>query len=823
MADLSARLPTEIDSQQRFVNAAPAPPSIFESLANFGSAVAGVADRAITSLDKDAAKKSAAQDQAAKNDAAKVITGGVYSDPSMAPQVAATGQAAAVSAAKPAAQQAANFQQAANQGTLDPAAAQARGLAAMRAVMAAHPGHEAAVAEVFREMGVQNMITHQYDQAVVAQDDNAKAQRDTVNKLADAAVNKWGYTDYYQKSPEEQAVIRADVGLSELKETQLDMLTKQASISLQNAQLTNEQRTQLQTQTSSQLSGAFSQYMTSSFQNLSKIMINQLSDPTLANDPARMEKLQSHLLSVAIPALDVQFNNKLASLGPSITPADRDFITKQYGDMKASLTNMLSGPQSVVEMNKRILENLSNTYGIDYAKSAPTLMRLQKLIGPQAIGVLLSPAVQGNAQLMTMLSNELKGVIQDPSKTASFSEFVQTLAGNTDLSGWAPEKIRDAAPGYLAATVNLSKDTAASNGTDKDGHRALVNSIKNTSAIAVDVVPAWGFKSVLNQGKALNQVGVTRAMFSSQGANREEAIDAARQWMPANTRTYASLARLDAGDQFYKPVFDTHTLTWKAVWNGKGETRAMPGVGIPVTINNHPAPSSAVLEQVSVLNTSLNNLSVAAAKGYDDALGKGVSYNEARRFYSTGELPQSLQKPAGKGGKTPEQNVDDAISHMLDFVNKLPQPKAVADLSTMPLAPTVEAAAKKYGVPGDIALRLIHQESSGNPNVGDSKKGAVGPGQIMPATAAKYGISDLHSLKPEDNVDLAMHILSDNYKATGNWEDAVSMYHSGHKLADAARKGLSDGNMRTTDYTASIVGASPISPENLARYGYVRY
>jgi hypothetical protein len=86
-----------------------------------------------------------------------------------------------------------------------------------------------------------------------------------------------------------------------------------------------------------------------------------------------------------------------------------------------------------------------------------------------------------------------------------------------------------------------------------------------------------------------------------------------------------------------------------------------------------PQPTTAVLEQVSTLNHQLNNLSDSAAKGWDFN-GKAVPYNEARRFFANGEIPQTLQKPtaAGKGGKTPEQNVDDAISHMLDFVDKLP-------------------------------------------------------------------------------------------------------------------------------------------------------
>jgi hypothetical protein len=159
-----------------------------------------------------------------------------------------------------------------------------------------------------------------------------------------------------------------------------------------------------------------------------------------------------------------------------------------------------------------MLQDLSSQFGIDYSKSAPTLMKLQKLIGPQALGTLISPAVMGNPAIQSMIESELKGVIADPSKTASFSEFVQTLSGNTDLSSFSPEKILSMAPGQIAATAALSRDQVATNGTDKDAHRALVNSIKNTSGIAADVVPAWGFKNVLTQAKVLNSSGVTRSL-----------------------------------------------------------------------------------------------------------------------------------------------------------------------------------------------------------------------------------------------------------------------------------------------------------------------
>jgi hypothetical protein len=855
MADLSARLPTEVNSQQRFVGAAPATPSIWESIANFGSGVIQVASTAIHSMQDTAANKHKQEDVAAQNTTARTVLdqqtviNGV--DPNATPD-----QAAAQAQAKKDGNTMLKHQAAADQGTIDPGAAQARMLATARQLFAKFPGHEAVIYQQLKEMGVHDMITQSYKNAEAALEDDQKNQRSNMNKLVDSAINKWGFTDYYTRDKDQQSQILASVGLAELKETQLDQQTKQAELLLKQVDLTDKQRTQLQTQTSTTLATSFSSYMTSAFANVNKMMINMLADSTLANDPGRMEKLQSHLTAVAIPALDQAFNLKIAPLLPTMTPADRESVTSLYKSQKQSLIDMISGPQSIVQQNQRILQNLTDTYGIDYAKSAPTLMRLQKLIGPQALGVLVSPSITGNKPLMDMLANELKGVIADPSKTPSFTEFVQTLSGSTDMSAFDPEKIRAMAPAQLSATASLAKDTVATNGTDKDAHKALVNSIKNTSGIAADVVPAWGFKNVLTQAKVLNSAGVTRSLFNTK-ANVQEQTDAIRSWIPANTRTYAALARTNSEDKYYKPVLDPHTLTWKAQWNGEKViaegavdrgafslvSAASPGTYARPTIQ--PKPSTAVLEQVATLNHSLNNLADAASKGYDDTFnGKSIPYPEARKYFATGEIPQSLQKDSkDKSGKTPEQNVDDAISHMLDFVNKLPTeapaptkgnlPSAI-DKPTMDsyystgagkknaslyqkYAPEVAQAATAHGIPVDIAMNLVHTESKFNPKADSGK--AHGLGQISYDTAKHLGI-DLHAITPEQNLDHAMAILAENYKATGNWHDAVSMYFSGRPLAKAAH--ASDGNTTTLSYVGAVVPSS-IDPQNLAKYGYVRY
>jgi hypothetical protein len=852
MADLSARLPTEIDSQQRYIAPAPPAPSIWESLADFGSNAIGVADNVISALDRRKVNKQKAGDLAAQNATAKTFysINGPQEQASPAPALVTQTETsdpnhnAAVAATKAAAPQMLNNQTAGQQGAIDPSMVQARNVAAIRQLMAQFPGHEAVIATAARELGVQNMLTQQYANAETALEDNQKAERDAIHTLEKKAVTEYGFPDYYQRTPPEQAIIRAQVASWELANTELEAKSKQADLMLKNVQAGTEQAKGLQTQVSSDLAQSLSNALTKGFSMANLALMNQLTDPALANDPARAEALQSKLLSTVIPGLKQQYAQTVAPYAFRLTPDDRTALDKMFSDQIESLTGMLTGPQSIVETNTRMMKELAAKSGIDFAKAAPTLYKLQKIVGPQTLGTLFLPSLQAGGPLAKQLTEEMQRAVNSGSDTdvLSVASLLQTLQGDKDVQSLDPNELRKKAPQYLESMVNLSKNIPATNGTDQDAHRALVNSIKITSGIAADVNVGWGFNNILNQTEQLTSRGVNRALLQTT-QNRVERTDAIQSYMPALVRSYQALARSDSGDSYYKPQFDSHTLQWSLKWNGQMKvgpnSRAIPA-GVDPTVAQlsgvgdryKPSPTSAALRQVAALNNSLNNLSSAAAHGWSATLPKGTTYQEARRFYSTGDMPASMTQATSKSknGKTPEQNVEDTVSHILDYVNHLqfgsgPGAAVVkaGNIGPSPLAPAIATSAEKYNVPPAIAASLFHTESSGGKNPATSSKGATGPGQIMPATAALYGM-DVKTMTPEQNVDLALRILSDNYKKTGNWQDALSMYHSGVPLAKAIKEGRTDGNMTTSDYVSStMAAASSISPENLKRYGYVRY
>jgi len=71
-------------------------------------------------------------------------------------------------------------------------------------------------------------------------------------------------------------------------------------------------------------------------------------------------------------------------------------------------------------------------------------------------------------------------------------------------------------------------------------------------------------------------------------------------------------------------------------------------------------------------------------------------------------------------------------------------------------APLIKQLASEYGVDVALVKAVVHAESYFNPNA-TSKKGASGLMQLMPTTAALYGISDLYN--PSKNIEAGVRHL----------------------------------------------------------------
>lgn len=113
---------------------------------------------------------------------------------------------------------------------------------------------------------------------------------------------------------------------------------------------------------------------------------------------------------------------------------------------------------------------------------------------------------------------------------------------------------------------------------------------------------------------------------------------------------------------------------------------------------------------------------------------------------------------------------------------------------------TAKAAARKHGVPEDLFLRLVQQESGWNPGA-VSPKGATGLAQLMPDTARLLRV-DIHD--PEENLNGGARYLRMMYDRFGSWRLALAAYNAG-PLAVEAHNGIPPYK-ETQNYVKAILG-----------------
>ncbi|MDX5384782.1 MAG: lytic transglycosylase domain-containing protein [Rhodobacterales bacterium] len=94
---------------------------------------------------------------------------------------------------------------------------------------------------------------------------------------------------------------------------------------------------------------------------------------------------------------------------------------------------------------------------------------------------------------------------------------------------------------------------------------------------------------------------------------------------------------------------------------------------------------------------------------------------------------------------------------------------------TGPYLAMARDAARRHGVPEDLFLKLVQQESGFNPKA-RSHKGALGLAQLMPETARVLRVDPMD---PYQNLDGGARYLMQQYRAFGNWRLALAAYNAG--------------------------------------------
>ena len=84
-------------------------------------------------------------------------------------------------------------------------------------------------------------------------------------------------------------------------------------------------------------------------------------------------------------------------------------------------------------------------------------------------------------------------------------------------------------------------------------------------------------------------------------------------------------------------------------------------------------------------------------------------------------------------------------------------------------------AASRHGIPVNLFLRLVQQESGWNPKA-LSHKGAMGLAQLMPQTARLLRVDPAD---PAQNLEGGARYLKMQYATFGSWELALAAYNAG--------------------------------------------
>lgn len=92
-----------------------------------------------------------------------------------------------------------------------------------------------------------------------------------------------------------------------------------------------------------------------------------------------------------------------------------------------------------------------------------------------------------------------------------------------------------------------------------------------------------------------------------------------------------------------------------------------------------------------------------------------------------------------------------------------------------PYLSLARAAARRHGVPEDLFLRLVQQESGWNATA-LSHKGAYGLAQLMPGTARALGVD---REDPADNLEGGAKYLAQQFRTFGSWRLALAAYNAG--------------------------------------------
>lgn len=605
----------------------------------------------------------------------------------------------------------------------------------------------------------------------------------------------------------------------------LDLASKTAATKLQEAQATGMNRDEIEKDLNLTIEKEFG-YLGFVDSATYVGFANKLAD-AMMKDPNNPEHAQRWQL------LGVKVNQKIGTfVEASVTAAQANGYTGDLAKLRTNLEakfqpmrELFQGDFSVANASLTALKAIEATVKLDTAQALPFFMALKSAgLDPAKMPGMMK-AIDGNPDLQERLNKEAKGFVDDWGKDRASVRIVNAIK---ILRG--ERALKDLSAGEAAKAIPLIVGTVRENAKGYNAGKIgdpedIINGVGEIAVNLRSLGPSTSADLTYVATKGFADVSVRNALIK---ATTDPKVDKG-ELRATIIAARAGSAHLLNNMQLMAPAINRQNPGWNVVWddkNGKYAIRRMalpsrvttldrfrgPGVKDPTTNNNRPVPTH-ISRFVDAANLNLDNaidlgrVDPTTPKGTDLELRRW--YGQNKPLKSQQDKPVDFNKEVDTMFNEFEGMLDKGIRSATDSSN-VPAPAKPAPKE---LAPIISKAAQTHGVPERLANALIGKESSfvvGNKgpviksgtHAGDR---AMGLGQVMAKTAAAYGVSDRSKLDAAGEADLSMRILADNFKSTGNWRDAVSMYFTGVSYDKAVKQGRSDGFNTVMQYVEDIM------------------
>lgn len=816
--------------------------------------VAGAEDRTVKAVGSQGAASRAAQatlDQPAVDmTPGQFDTGNIQEEDGVFSVKPVTMSPAITTEITRSAQRGMSISAAVEQGRMPPISFNAAMNADFRRLRDKYPDQVPYILKIYKETGLDaNLFTEAKD----AQDEHAFERESRQGSLEDARKRDEGYIAAYESAHGAAAVAMTReqkiVGGMEIEKLdyELSQADRRRKAVMDDATIDDATKKRMQTDIDDTLATTLGVSIYNDAQPYIR-EITQVSDALMRNpnDPGAIQQFQT--AGVKANQLVGQWVEKAVTLAQSKGyKGDPEKLRKDLTAKWGPVLDVFRGDFSVVNVNTTALKSMETNFKLTMAQAIPVFTGLKAAgLDPAAMPAVMD-AIAKNPELSARLSAEMKGFLtdfgQDRASTHTVN-LVKLLRGETSLTYLDPAQAGKVIPTLVNSTLNLSKQYVR-DPKSVDGEMILngageivtnVRALGPSNSVNALFVASNGFASPTVRGaliQSLKDGGVDSTLAKAT-------VQASR----AGSAQMLDYYRLQVGDvnkssPYFKVAWDNKNGRYaldnsgqvsavKQARSGASGTPTSSYVGgLGVTTSMRSGPSAEQLSRLQApenirrfINGANMNLDNALEIGRHDETTPNATDIELRNYYGQNKsLPlEPITKPVDydKSLNSMLENVDKSLTSALDQVSKsgvvLDKDLSKSD-NFKAHGPVVVKAAQQYGVPEQIALALVGKESKFNPGARGpvltkgSHKGdrAEGLGQVMAKTAAAYGVTDRSSLNPAQQADLSMRILADNYRTSGSWKDAVSMYFSGVGYDQAVKEGRNDGFNSIIQYIGDIL------------------